>query len=138
TKEPVPAALKSQLEGGLYSSLPIFFGGVFNSVTIAAIAALRHPNQTFYTWLGLEILIGLLRLPLVIHGQRAINAGKPHPSTLATLLACAWAGSIGYGAFISLMSEDWILATIVCLSAAAMVGGTCLRNFGTPRLAALM
>ncbi len=138
TKEPVPPALKAQLEGGLYSSLPIFLGGVFNSVTIAAIAALRHPNQTFYTWLALEILIGLLRLPLVVHGQRAINEGRPHPSGLASLLACAWAASVGYGAYISLMSGDWILATIVCLSAAAMVCGTCLRNFGTPRLAASM
>lgn len=138
TKEPVPTPLKAQLEGGLYSSLPIFFGGVFNSVAIAAIAAWRHPNEMFFAWLGLEIVIGLLRLPIVVHGQRAITAGRPHPATLATCLACAWSASVGYGAFISLTSGDWILASIVCLSAAAMVCGICLRNFGTPRLAALM
>lgn len=134
----MPAALRHQLEGGLYTSLPIFFGGVFNSIAIAAIAAWRHPTYLFLTWLGLEVAIALLRLPVVVHGRRATRAGRPHPATLATWLACGWAASVGFGAFISLTSGDWVLAVIVCLSAAAMVCGICLRNFGTPRLAVLM
>src|SRR5690606_12888327 len=40
--------------------------------------------------------------------------------------------------YLCLTSGDWVLATIACLSAAAMVCGICLRNFGTPRLAAMM
>jgi diguanylate cyclase (GGDEF)-like protein/PAS domain S-box-containing protein len=125
--------------GGLYTSLPIFFGGVFNSVAIAAIAAWRQPSHMFFTWLGLEIVIGLLRLPIVVGGRRAVRAGRDHPpAALAAFLSCAWSASVGFGSFISLTSGDWVLATIVCLSAAAMVCGICLRNFGTPRLAALM
>lgn len=139
TKEPLPDAIRGQLEGGLYTSLPIFLGGVFNSVTIAAIAAWRQPSQAFFVWLGLEIAIGLLRLPIIVRGQRALRAGRIHPpAAIAAFLSCAWSASVGYGAFISLTSGDWVLATIVCLSAAAMVCGICLRNFGTPRLAALM
>jgi diguanylate cyclase (GGDEF)-like protein len=35
-------------------------------------------------------------------------------------------------------SGDWVVATLACLSAAAMVGGICFRNFGAPRLACVM
>jgi diguanylate cyclase (GGDEF)-like protein/PAS domain S-box-containing protein len=138
TKEPIPATLRVQLEGGLYTSLPIFFGGVFNSIAIAAIAVWRQPSHIFLTWLALEITIAMLRLPIVIRGRCAVRDGKDRPATIAACLACAWSASVGYGSFISLLSGDWVLATIVCLSAAAMVCGICLRNFGTPRLAALM
>lgn len=134
----MPATLRAQLETGLYSSLPIFLGGVFNSVAIAAIAAWRQPSDLFLVWLGLEILIALIRMPVVVLGHRAMRDGRKHPAALAVFLACTWAASVGFGAFISLTSGDWVLATIVCLSAAAMVCGICLRNFGTPRLAALM
>eukprot|EP01132_Coremiostelium_polycephalum_P007185 gene7185-8849_t len=36
------------------------------------------------------------------------------------------------------MSGDWVVATLACLSAGAMVGGICFRNFGAPRLASVM
>jgi diguanylate cyclase (GGDEF)-like protein len=54
------------------------------------------------------------------------------------MLAVLWGASVGYGAFISIMSRDWVAATLACLSAAAMVGGICFRNFGAPRLVAVM
>ena len=138
TREPLPAAIRTQLEDGLYMSLPIFLGGVFNSVAIAAIAAWRQPSTAFLMWLGVEIALGLVRLPVIIRGRHAVRTGQARPAALAVSLSCAWAASVGFGAFISLTSGDWVLATIVSLSAAAMVCGICLRNFGTPRLAALM
>ena len=138
TREPLPAAIRTQLEDGLYTSLPIFLGGVFNSVAIAAIAAWRQPSEVFLTWLGIEIVLAFLRLPVIVRGRHAVRTGQTRPAALAVCLSCAWAASVGFGAFISLTSGDWVLATIVCLSAAAMVCGICLRNFGTPRLAALM
>ena len=134
----MPAAIRTQLEDGLYTSLPIFLGGVFNSVAIAAIAAWRQPSEVFLTWLGIEIVLAFLRLPVIVRGRHAVRTGQTRPAALAVCLSCAWAASVGFGAFISLTSGDWVLATIVCLSAAAMVCGICLRNFGTPRLAALM
>jgi hypothetical protein len=32
------------------------------------------------------------------------------------------------------MAGDWVVATLCCLSAAAMVGGVCFRSFSAPRL----
>src|SRR3546814_10525043 len=40
--------------------------------------------------------------------------------------------------FISVLSGDWVAATLACLSSAAMVGGIAFRNFAAPRLVALM
>jgi diguanylate cyclase (GGDEF)-like protein len=54
------------------------------------------------------------------------------------MLAVAWSLSVGLGAGLCLVSGDWISATLACLSAAAMVGGTCFRNFSAPRLAGTM
>ncbi|WP_338025339.1 GGDEF domain-containing protein [Bradyrhizobium yuanmingense] len=54
------------------------------------------------------------------------------------LLSLAWSGSVGYGALISLATGDWVAATLACVSAGAMVGGICFRNFSAPRLCAAM
>ncbi|KMZ12220.1 diguanylate cyclase/phosphodiesterase (GGDEF & EAL domain) with PAS/PAC sensor(s) [Candidatus Burkholderia humilis] len=54
------------------------------------------------------------------------------------LLAPLWVATVGYGALVSVLSGDWVAATLSFLSAAAMVGGICFRNFGAPRLVAVM
>ncbi|MBR0854769.1 GGDEF domain-containing protein [Bradyrhizobium liaoningense] len=43
-----------------------------------------------------------------------------------------------YGALISLATGDWVTATLACVSAGAMVGGICFRNFSAPRLCGAM
>ena len=134
----VDPAIARHLTSGLYTSIPIFLGGVINSIVVAAIAASRHPTGPFLLWLAIEVVLGVVRLAVLVAGRRAQDAGRPPPITVPALLSCAWAASVGFGAFISLASSDWILATITCLSAAAMVSGICLRNFGTPRLAVFM
>ena len=134
----VDAAIAIKLTSGLYTSIPIFLGGVINSLVIAAIAVSRHPTGPFILWVAAEAVLGVIRLAMLIAGRRAMKAGRAAPITIPVLLSCAWAASVGFGAFISLASQDWILATITCLSAAAMVAGICLRNFGTPRLAVVM
>jgi len=138
TRETVSPAIRRQLEAGLFGSIPIFLGGVFNSIAVAAIGVSRQPSAPFITWLAIEIVLAMLRLPLVIGGRRALERGADPPKGAAALLSCGWAASIGYGVYLSLTSGDWVMSTIACLSAAAMVSGVCLRNFGTPRLAALM
>lgn len=134
----VDPVIAAHLSSGLYTSIPIFLGGVINSIVIAAIAAARHPTELFTIWLVTELVLGAVRLTLLIKGKRAQRRGEAPPIALPVALSCAWAASVGYGTFISLASQDWLLATIVCLSAAAMVSGICLRNFGTPRLAIVM
>ncbi|WP_420144371.1 putative bifunctional diguanylate cyclase/phosphodiesterase [Sphingobium sp.] len=138
TKSTVPAMVGDQLKNGLFSSLPIFLGGVLNATAVAAIAAWRHPTAPFIGWLMFEIGLGLVRMGVLIHGKVQLAAGRTPPRSLSALLSCMWALSVGIGTSLCILSMDWIMAVIACLSAAAMVCGICLRNFGTPRLATTM
>jgi diguanylate cyclase (GGDEF)-like protein/PAS domain S-box-containing protein len=139
TRRSAPApAIRRQLEAGLFGSIPIFAGGVINSIAVAAVAVSRQPSAPFVAWLAAELLLAAVRLSLLVVGRRALARRRRPPQGAAALLSCAWAASIGFGTYASLASGDWVLSTIVCLSTAAMCSGICVRNFGTPRLAALM
>ena len=134
----VPADIQVALLGGLFGSLPIFFGGIINTLMVAALITLRRPEPPFLLWLALETLVCASRIVVLTSARRAALAGKPTHTDLYVVLALCWALSVGYGTFISLLSGDWIAATLACLSAASMVGGICVRNFGAPRLSAAM
>lgn len=132
----VPPDIRVALVGGLFGSLPIFFGGIINTLLVAALITLRRPEPPFLLWLAMESLICATRIVVLVSARRAALAHRPTPTDLYVVLALFWAGSVGYGTFISLTSGDWIAATLACLSAASMVGGICVRNFGAPRLSA--
>ncbi|WP_257558251.1 bifunctional diguanylate cyclase/phosphodiesterase [Sphingobium sp. CFD-2] len=133
-----PHPIATELRNGLFTSLPIFLGGVLNTTLVAAIAYGRHPTPPFFGWLLFELVLGALRFGVIFQGRMAIRKGQAPPRYLAALLALVWSASVGAGTFLCLLSADWVLAAIACLSAAAMICGICLRNFGTPRLATLM
>ncbi|GJE74583.1 GGDEF domain-containing protein [Methylorubrum suomiense] len=134
----VPEPIRIALIANLYGTLPIFAGGVANTILVAAVIAARLPQPQILAWLVLEVAICLSRLVVLIVADRAARAGRPTPTDLNLLLAVAWAGSLGYGTFVTLVSGDWVAATLACLSSAGMVGGTCFRNFSAPRLTAVM
>jgi diguanylate cyclase (GGDEF)-like protein len=134
----VPAEIRVALIGGLFGSLPIFFGGIINTLLVAALITFRHPEPAFVLWLALEMLVCLSRIKVLVSARKAASANLPTPTDLYVVLALLWASSVGYGTFISLISGDWIAATVACLSAASMVGGICVRNFGAPRMSAVM
>jgi diguanylate cyclase (GGDEF)-like protein len=134
----VPHDVRVALVSTLYGTLPIFAGGVCNTIAVSVLSAIRVPTPAFIAWVGLEAAICLTRLVVLRQAMRRAAAGQPTPTDLYLVLGLCWAASVGYGAFISMVSGDWIVATLSCLSAAAMVGGTCFRNFGAPRMAALM
>jgi len=134
----VPDVIARRLQNGLFASLPIFIGGVLNTTVVAGIAAARHPVSVFTGWLVFELVLGLIRIGVNLYGRRAIAMDRTPPRLLTAVLSCLWAASVGVGTFLCITSGDWVLATIACLSAAAMVSGMCLRNFGTPRLSAAM
>ncbi|GEP01078.1 GGDEF domain-containing protein [Methylobacterium haplocladii] len=134
----VPQDIRVALIGSLYGTLPIFFGGVANTIGVAVLIALRIPHPHVLAWLVLEIAICVARLVVLVVAQHAAAAGRRTPTDLTLLLALAWSASLGLGALVSLESGDWVSATLACLSAAGMVGGTCFRNFAAPRLTAAM
>ena len=134
----VPVEIRARLIAGLFGTLPVFAGGVINTIAVSAAIVTRKPTAAFVAWLILEILICIGRLIVLIIARRAATQTRPTPTDIYLLLGLAWSASVGYGVTVSLTSGDWVVATLACLSAAAMVGGICFRNFGAPRLAATM
>lgn len=123
---------------GLFGTLVIFAGGVVNTILVAGAVALRQPAAPFLIWLGIEIAICVVRLVVLVMSRRAAVAGRSTPTDLYVLLGLAWSASVGYGVIVTMTYGDWVAATLACLSAAAMVGGICFRNFSAPRFAGAM
>jgi len=60
-RQDVDPSIASHLAGGLYTSIPIFLGGVINSIAVASVAALRHPAELFILWAAVEVVLGIGR-----------------------------------------------------------------------------
>jgi diguanylate cyclase (GGDEF)-like protein len=134
----IPLNLRQALIASLFGTLPIFIGGVANTVLVAAVAALRQPDPVFVSWFAFEVVLCVLRTYVIIAAFRAAAKGRETPTDLYIVLAVLWGFGVGYGTFISLLSGDWVIAALACLSSAAMMGGICFRNYAAPRLATAM
>jgi len=134
----VPDDIRVELIGNLFGNLPVFFGGVINTVAVAAVIAVSQPTPLFVAWLAFEVAVCAVRLVVLLIARRAALKCADTPTDIYLLLAIAWSASVGYGVIVSMASGDWVAATLACVSSAAMVGGTCFRNFSAPRLAAVM
>jgi diguanylate cyclase (GGDEF)-like protein len=134
----VPHKIRVALIGSLFGTLPVFAAGVANTLVVSAAIAMRMPTAPFIAWLIFEIFICFARLVVLIIARRAALRHRETPTDLYLVLGVAWSASIGYGVFISMTSGDWVIATLACVSAAAMVGGICFRHFSAPRFAAAM
>jgi diguanylate cyclase (GGDEF)-like protein len=134
----VPRDIRMALIGGLFGTLPIFAGGVANTLIVSAVIAARMQSAPFIAWFVFEVAICITRLIVLIVARRAAQAQRRTPTDIYLLLGVAWTAGVGYGVLASLVSGDWLVATLACLSAAAMVGGICFRNFSAPRLAGAM
>ncbi|MDV3456833.1 GGDEF domain-containing protein [Sphingomonas sp. HF-S4] len=134
----VPNDIRMALLSTLFGTLPIFAGGVLNTVAVAALVSFRQPGPLFQFWLWLELALCAVRLVVLVLSLKAAKAGRKTPTDLYLCLAVLWAASVGYGCCVTIASADWVASTLACLSAAAMVGGICFRNFGAPRLVAVM
>ncbi len=134
----VSPPVRVALVDSLYGSIPIFIGGVLNTVAVSSVVAFAIPSPLFIAWATIEILLSVVRLPVLIACRRAAREGKSGPTDLYICLAVLWALSVGFGAFISIWSGNWVVAALTSLSTAAMVGGICFRNFAAPRLVCVM
>lgn len=134
----LPASISRQLRNGLFTSVPIFLGGVLNTIFVAAIGVVLFPEALFFGWLVFEIVLGIARVATLAGGRNRLAQGEDPPWLASALLSCAWAASVGFGTVVALLGGHWLFSIIVLLSASAMVCGIVLRNYGTPRLAALM
>lgn len=133
-----PVDVQQKLIASLYGTLPVFFGGIINTIVVAGAIAIREQTPPFVAWFVFEIMLGAIRLFVLGVSRRAALAHRPTPTDLYLLLQLLWSSGVGYGAFISLASGDWVSATLACLSGSGMAGGVGFRNFGAPRLAGAM
>lgn len=134
----VPDEIRPMLLAGLFGTLVIFFGGVFNTIAVSAVASWRHPTALFLLWAGYEMLLGAVRLTVLWHARRNALLGRPTHTDAYVILALMWAIGVGYGSFVGLLSRDWLIGGITTISAAAMAGGIAFRNFTAPRLCTAM
>ncbi|SIQ92901.1 sensor domain-containing diguanylate cyclase [Bosea sp. TND4EK4] len=134
----VPSEIRTALIGSLFGTLPIFAGGVLNSVAVSFLIAWRIPTLPFQLWCAFEVLCCVVRLLVLSSARSRAERGLSTPTDIYLLLGVAWASGIGAGTFLSLTSGDWVVGALACLSAAAMVGGICFRNFGAPRMVGVM
>ncbi len=134
----VPEEIRLALIGGLFGGLPVFFGGVLNTMLVSAAIAAKTQRPAFIAWFVFEFVICAARFVVLLIARRAALARRTTPTDLYFLLGLAWSSGVGYGIVISMASGDWLMACVACLSGAAMVGGICMRNFGAPRFAAAM
>jgi hypothetical protein len=125
----VPDDIRVALIGNLFGNLPVFLGGVVNTVAVAVVIAARKPTAPFIAWVVLEIAVCVARLVVLVMASRAARKRANTPTDIYLVLAIAWSLSVGYGVLVSMASGDWVLATLACLSSAAMVGGICFRIF---------
>ncbi|MBS0535197.1 MAG: GGDEF domain-containing protein [Proteobacteria bacterium] len=134
----IPDDIRAALVGGLFGSLPVFAGGVINTTAVAAAMAWHMQTLPFVAWFVFEATICLARLAVLVSARHAALKRRKTPTDLHIVLALLWSCGVGFGVLISMASGNWVVATVTCLSGAAMVGGICFRNFGAPRLAGTM
>lgn len=134
----VPDDIRDAMVGSLFASLPVFVTGLINSLLVAAVIAAMHPTTPFILWLSAEALICCWRLAVLMRARRLAALGRPTPTDIYIVLALVWSASVGFGAYISLTMGSWPAALLACISATAMIGGMCFRNFAAPRLTVAM
>ncbi len=132
TGQSVPDDVRASLQAMLFGNLPIFLGGAASTTGIAVLVALFFPSPAILAWCAVEIAINLARLAVMAHAHLAIRRGRAPLIDLNILLAVAWGFSTGLGAGLSLISGNWAVAIVVCISAAGMVGGMCFRYVCAP------
>ena len=103
----VPDDIRVALIASLYGTLPIFAGGVINTILVALVCAMRLQQPLFVAWVVIELAICLARLCVLVHANRAAPEGRRTYTAHYMALALRGAAGVGYGTFISLASGDW-------------------------------
>lgn len=133
-----PDAIRQRLVAELYGNLPVFYGGLIATIVGPLSVVLFKPSALFIAWLVMEAVICAVRLTVLLQGRRASRRGEKTWTDLHIVMALAWSANLGLGCLMAILSGDWLIATVACVPAAAMVGGICFRNFAAPRLASAM
>ena len=134
----VPADIRPLLLAGLFGTITIFLGGVFNTIAVSLVCAIHLRSAAFICWALYELVLGGIRLFVLLRCRREAARDGRTPTDLYLLLALLWAAGVGFGGVMGMLSGDWAIAALTGISSAAMAGGIAFRNFYAPRLSAAM
>ncbi len=134
----VPADIRPLLLAGLFGTITIFLGGVFNTIAVSLVCAIHLRSAAFICWALYELMLGGIRLFVLMRCRREAAREGRTPTDLYLLLALLWAAGVGFGGVMGMLSGDWAVAALTGISSAAMAGGIAFRNFYAPRLSAAM
>ena len=98
----VPDDIRVELIGNLFGNLPVFVGGVINTVAVAIAIVARKPTAPFIAWLVFEIAVCTARLIVLLVARRAALSRAETPTDIYLILGLAWSASVGYGVIVSL------------------------------------
>ena len=103
----VPEDIRVELIGNLFGNLPVFAGGVINTVAVALVITVRQPIQPFFIWLAFEVAICAVRLVVFLIARRAAlrRTERRRPISI-----CSWP-SPGAPASAMAWSSAWQAAT---------------------------
>ena len=73
----VPEDIQAALIGSLFGTLPIFAGGVLNTIAVSVAIALREPTPAFLVWVAIEVVLCSSRLWLLVAAHRRAARGQP-------------------------------------------------------------
>ncbi len=60
-----PADIRAALIASLFGTLPIFAGGVINTLMISGVVAWRRPEPLYLSWLAMEVILAAVRVTIL-------------------------------------------------------------------------
>jgi hypothetical protein len=102
----VPGDIRVELIGNLFGNLPVFAGGVINTVAVALVITARQPTALFFVWLVFEVVLCVSRLIVLLVARRAALNEAETPTDIYLLLAI-----LGAPASAMASSSAWRAAT---------------------------
>src|SRR5690606_13405454 len=72
----VPHDIRAAMIGGLFGTLPVFAGGVLNTLAVSGTIAARVQTAPFTAWFILELVICTERLAVLMTPRRAAREGR--------------------------------------------------------------
>src|SRR5688500_12165894 len=71
----VPFEIRVALISSLFGTVPIFIGGVVNTVLVAAVIAARRPEPAFITWFVFEAALCVIRTWVILKAYKGAKSG---------------------------------------------------------------
>src|SRR4029077_13817804 len=78
----VPDDISVELIGNLFGSLPVFVGGVINTVAVALVITARQPTTPFVVGLAFEVAVCAVRLVVLLIARRTALKGAETPTDI--------------------------------------------------------